>query len=454
MQGFWTQDLLEGYPMLHGRRNADVVVIGAGFSGLHTALWLAKAGLRVIVLEAETIGCGASSRCAGLATVTNSQRFARVERQMGAEAAAAYARTEQSALRALRELSKEKGMRSRWQDTDAFLVASSEQEIANLDVEAHAMQRAGIAASLTQATQCPLPTRKAICLRDQAMLDPYLHLVSVVQKAESLGVQFFEHSRVTALESNLAYTLRGSVLAPYLVVATGFPILNIPGWYFLRLMQRQCELIPLESAEPFEGAYLDCNGNFSIRNVRDGALMSMFDGRVGTRPRETARERFARQYATRLGASVPEQFYTGYETYSADGLPFIGAYGRKTPNLFVACGYGGCGLVGSVMAAQIISAKVLGLPVSDYELYSGRRFTGGILLDDLRCTSIQLGQYVAGMFRWKAPRCPHMGCKLVYRRESQCWECPCHGSRFDAIGRVINAPAVRDAVIRHRRDGH
>ncbi|MDD3410193.1 MAG: FAD-dependent oxidoreductase [Eubacteriales bacterium] len=444
MQTDWAQS--QAYPALRGRRNADAVVVGGGFSGLHIALWLCRAGLKVTLLEADALGCGASSRCAGLATVTCASRFATAARN---GCAGQYAACQQAALNSLRELCAEPGMRSGWRDADAFLVATNRRDVRKLEREARAMAEAGFPAHVTEATQCPLPARKALMLRAQGVLQPRRHLRSVAEKASSLGVKIFEGSRVTALESGAAHTERGSVMAPYLIVATGFPLLNTPGWYFTRLSQRRGTLLALEKVDPFEGVYLDVSGRFTVRPSGGGAYFWQRGARAGKRERADALDRFGADY----GACFPRVEITllreGYEVETADGLPFIGAYSARTPNLFLATGYGGCGLTGSVAAAQAISASILGLPQTGYECYA-RRCSPMSLLAGARVLGRQTLGFLGGEARFKAPRCPHMGCKLVYRRDTHTWECPCHGSRFDDIGRVLAAPAAENAEIPRR----
>ena len=449
---FWIQSEQPIFPMLRGRRNADAVVIGGGLSGLTTALWLCKSGLRVALLEARTLGSGASARCGGMVSLTSGLLYDRLEQKMGQAVVNAYAQTQQSALQALRELAREQGAASDWRDIDAWLVAEGQKDGNALEREAEAMRRAGVSAALVQPTHCPLPASQAILLKDMATLQPVRYLRHVARQAEALGLQIFEQSRVTALETNLAYTERGSVLAPYLVVATGYPVVNTPGWYFMRLTQRQSYLMPLEANATFDGMYLDAHERYALRKLREGMLFQLNDGRVGAPGRMEPEERFLSGYAPYLEGAAPSRIYGGIDTYSADGLPYIGAYSKKTPNLFVASGYGGRGLIGSMVAAQAISAKILGLPGEGYAVYSGQRH-GGVFSDDAKISVSIAGKYLKGMLRVHAPRCPHMGCKLVYRPKTRIWECPCHGSRFDDIGHVLNAPAIHDAPVRHRKKG-
>ena len=452
-QPFWHISDKADYPILRGRRNADAVVVGGGLSGVNTAYWLSKAGLRVILLEAETLGSGASGRSAGLVTQTSGFGYSNMESRFGAEVCQAYTQTQNAAMQSLRELAAERDIQSDWRDMDASIIISDEREKAALEKEYGAMTRAGLAASLTQATQCPLPSLLSIQIHSQATMHPYHYLRSLAQKSVGLGLSVYEHSRVIAMETNLVYTERGSVLAPYLIIATGYPVINTPGWYFTKLYQRQSHLLPVENIQAFDGIYLDAGGCFAMRRHREGMLFHQIEGRVGTRVRESPLEVFAKEYAHGLHQSICHDAYRGIDTYSADGLPYIGAYSAKTPNIFVATGFGHRGIVHSVLAAQAISAKILGLPSEGYPIYSGQRKNQSVLRAELKTALSIARKYVQGALRIRAPRCSHMGCKLVYRPRTKTWECPCHGSLFDDIGRVENAPAVRDTPVRHKRKG-
>ena len=441
---FWMHREQQEYPVLRGRHGADAAVVGGGLTGLTTALWLSRAGLRVALVEAARLGSGASGCCAGVASVCGELRYARLEKQRGAQAAAAYARTQAAAFRALRELAREQGPSSGWRDADVRLVAEGDAGVRLLEGEAQAMMRAGVAASVGQASLCPLPAAAALTLKDMGMLHPLRFLRYLAAEAARNGVKIFEGSRATSLETNMVHTERGSVQAPYIIIATGYPIINTPGWYFLKMQQRQGWLLPLETTVRFEGIYLDAEGRYALRNLHDGALFQLNGGLVGARENRMALDTFRRTYAPTLGCGEPSGVYGGAECVTADGLPFIGPYSRKTPNLFVASGYGGRGLVGAMLAAPVISARVLGLPGEGYDLYGGQR--GGLAP---RFVMGLAGRYAGGLAaRHWAPRCPHMGCRLVYDAQARLWECPCHGSRFDDIGRVLSGPAVHDAQVR------
>lgn len=416
-------------------------MIGGGLTGAHIALWLCRAGLRVILLEAETLGSGASRVCAGAVSAAGGFMYAQTERVYGEEAAASLGRTQAAAMQSLRELAAEPGYQGGWRDADAFVVCQEEKRVAALEHEARALERAGIRAEITQATQCPVPVAAALRVPDQGALLPMDHLHSVVRMATGLGLAVFEHSRVVTVEDGVVYTRHGSVSAAYRVVATGYPIVNTPGWYFMRMEQRPGWLMPLEQPAAFDGLYLDAIGRFGVRPLHGRALLwRVSDKATGRAPKEPLGD-----------LAAPERLYSGVEAYTADGLPYIGPYGKSTPNLFVAAGFNGRGIVSGIVAAQAISARVLGLSADDYAVYIGRRGGMRSLALETKTAMAVSGRFLQGELHPRAPRCTHMGCRLRYNARANLWECPCHGSRFSDIGRVIRAPAVREANIRHGR---
>lgn len=436
-KSFWISQETPQHPMLRGRVKTDVAVAGGGLTGLACALWLRRAGLEVALVEAECIGGGTSAHCAGIVSLSNGLLYRWLETTYGVDTVNHYAQTQQSAIRAVESLVHEGGQA--WNEISARLSGGVEQDI---DEEASAMKRAGLQAEMKKQDG-----RSMIELPRAAVIHPAEYLHMLARLAAQSGVKIYEKSRVVTLETNQIHTERGSVEAPYLIIATGYPIINVPGWYFLKIQQRKCALVPLAGEMTFDGVWIDANGKFALRPLARGALMQYVSGYAGERDHQEQSGRSISKLAEAFGMIADEKNQMSLECYTPDGLPYIGQYGKKTPNLFVASGYGGRGIVGSMVAAQAISARILGLPSDGYEIYSGQRSMKGIHVP----LSIA-ARYTSELIKHpSAPRCPHMGCRLVYNAVNRIWECPCHGSRFDDIGHVINAPSVRDAILENRK---
>lgn len=430
-ESFWDFSPAPQYPALRGRVKADAAVIGGGLTGLTAALWLSRAGLKVALAEAETLGFGASSRCTGVVSLCGGRPISAIEAACGAADASKYAATMKRAFQSVRETAVEG--RAGWQETSAVLMQSSDGGD-RLKAEETALKRMGAAAQLHDGKG-----ESFVSAEKMGVLQPERYLQHLAQRCTQLGAVIFEKSRVLSVEINEIRTDGGVIHAPYIVVATGYPIINVPGWYFLRLMQRKSSVFLLSGELPPENLWMEVNGEYLLRPLLHGALLHWRG--------KTEDEERIRKIALNAGLHWNGERWMGLECCTPDGIPFIGPYGFRTPNLFVACGYETKGILGSMIAAQAISARVLGLPSDGYEIYSGQRFRGSI------APAMTMGtRYVRSILRHpSAPRCTHMGCRLVYNPTSRLWECPCHGSAFDDIGHVLNAPAVEDAILQGRR---
>lgn len=428
----------DDFPRLRGRITSDVVIVGGGLTGLTAAALMSRCGLRTVLVEARRLGCGASARCTGVVSMGVRVQYADIEKKRGLAALDACAATRRSALEKLREWKTEAAFG--WQDIEVALCASDNQTEELLLSEKESLGRAGIQTEI-RSVDGPFSSAAALQWKRQAILNPRDYLRFLQNIALQQRVSIFERSRVLSMDADTVYTEEGSVRAPYIVIATGYPILNAPGYYFLRLEQRKSWGIHLQGERTFDSVYADARGAYVLRPAAQGGIFQFNGARPGLRENDQPKRQFRSRYASALNL-MEEEWQSGLEVYSADGLPFIGTYSLRTPNLYVAAGYGGEGILGSVMAAQALSARILGLPSQGYEVYSPQRRW------ELHMPLQTAAQYLKGnLLHFRQPRCPHMGCRLVYNPREKLWECPCHGSQFDRLGRVLSAPAVCDADI-------
>ena len=118
-----------------------------------------------------------------------------------------------------------------------------------------------------------------------------------------------------------------------------------------------------------------------------------------------------------------------------DRVPYVGRHRSGAGHLYVATGFNKWGMTGSMAAAELL-AGLIAHGKSEYEaLYTpGRSMMTWQL-------AVNAGAAAKGLLSVGGPRCTHMGCKLHENSAEQSWDCPCHGSRFDGHGRVIDGPA-------------
>ena len=138
-------------------------------------------------------------------------------------------------------------------------------------------------------------------------------------------------------------------------------------------------------------------------------------------------------------------FWATQDCMSLDKRPYIGPYSKNTPDLFVATGFGKWGMTGSMLSAMILSDLVQEKNNEYSTVFSPSR---NMLKPQLISN---LGHALVGIGRVGGKRCSHMGCVLQWNKEEQTWECPCHGSRFSADGKVLDNPACDGLKKKHKK---
>ena len=123
---------------------------------------------------------------------------------------------------------------------------------------------------------------------------------------------------------------------------------------------------------------------------------------------------------------------------SLDGVPYIGQYSALKPDLFVATGFNKWGMTSAMVAANLLTDLVLGNQTPYAPVFSPSR---SVLRPQLVINGFEA---VSNLLSFSKKRCPHMGCALKWNPQERTWDCPCHGSRFEENGKLIDNPATND----------
>ncbi|QNM04310.1 FAD-dependent oxidoreductase [Qiania dongpingensis] len=449
----------------------DAAVIGGGMAGILTAYLLEESGIRTVVLEASRIGSGQTKNTTAKITSQHGLIYDKLLTSFGDEKASQYAQANEKAIREYRRIISYKNISCHFKDTSAYLYSLKEAE--PLKKEAEAAKQAGIDACFTTETELPFKVEGAVCFKNQAKFHPLEFLGAA---AEELTV--FENSRVFDVDKHQVRTANGSVTAENIIFATHYPFLNVPGYYFMRMHQERSYVLALEGASLPEGMYLGIDKNgLSFRSEEELLLFGGAGHRTGENRKGKQYDLLRKQARTFWPECREKAHWSAQDCMTLDGLPYIGTFSSETPNWYAATGFGKWGMTFSMVSAMIIRDKILGRRNPASDLFSPQRFTPSAsartFLDDglhaVRDLSRQLfspprdktdalpkghGGIVeydgkkAGVYKDEngelhvvSPKCPHLGCQLEWNPDEKSWDCPCHGSRFDYEGHLIDNPA-------------
>ncbi len=438
MTTLWENVEFEKRDRLYGTQVADCTVIGAGMAGLMTAFELQKRGFGVIVLEAGKICSGATARTTAKITAQHGVRYDRLINKHGLAAAKAYYESNTLGIDKYERLTRELGIDCEFSRVPAYIYGK--HSLYDIEKEAVAADKIGAMYKVTNKTALPFQVKGALKFENQAQFHPLK-----LAKALSENLLIYENTPVIDMEDGKVTTMLGEVRTHYIINTTHYPIINLPGLYFMRQHQERSYCVGVKTEQRLDGVYLGVDDDKSFRNFSHGIIVGGESHRTGKNRKGGCLCRL-REYAENCypeGEIVCE--WSNQDAMTHDGIPFIGRYSAFAPRMFVATGFNKWGMSLSSVASEIIPDLICGKKNEYEKLYTPSRVK---LRAAFSSFAVDVGYSVKGLaegvFSSKEKRCTHLGCRLEENKDEGTFECPCHGSQFDRSGHIIFSPAKKD----------
>lgn len=456
---------------LEGDLKCDAAIVGGGMTGVCLAYLLGERGFKAALIEENTIGSGKTGRSTAKAVVAHDLIYSDLTEKVSPEAAEKYAAANLAGLGFIRE--RVRGRASEFR-RDFYLYALYGEK--RLRREFQAMRNSGIECEYLGGNDVPLPfeTEAAVLLRDQIQLDPakFVHELCAEGK-----FRCFEHTHAELVSKNILRCGGHTVTADAVVYAVNYPV-KIPGLYAPIKLSRKTSCAAVFSLPdgvsygfPEVMAY-GMDGGCGYRYTPDHKLLVSGETHRGA-PAPNSIERMVSKVKSFAPEAELIEAWTNNDTYTHDGLPYVG----KVGGIWLACGYSAWGMTNSAAAAVILAERISGGRVWYSDVFEpSRNFMKGgssefsehlqtavggmvkelknppdILASELDCGcggivdrhGKRTGAYrdESGELHYVSLRCPHFGCELEWNSVERTWDCPCHGSRFSAVGECLGNPA-------------
>lgn len=416
---------LPHFQPLQGNIKTDVLIVGGGMAGILCAYFLQDAGIDYALVERNRICSGITKDTTAKITAQHGLIYQKLLRSLGTEKTKMYFDANQKAVKKYSELCQT--IDCDYEEKTSYVYSTESRR--KLEKEAEALNQVGYPAVLTETAKLPFHTEGAIGFQGQAQFHPLKFIAHI---AESLSV--YEHTFVKELKDQTAITDSGSIAFQKLIFTTHFPMDNKHGLYFLKMYQNRSYVIALPHAPKIDGMYIDENKKgYSFRNYKDFLLIGGGGHRTGKCGGKWEELRnFAKSQYPDLDV---EYHWAAQDCMTLDGVPYIGRYSKKSRDCFVATGFQKWGMSSSMAAAMILRDMVLGRENPYAEVFYPSRSMGKPQL------FVNAWEAMKNFLIPTKKRCPHLGCSLKWNDTEESWDCPCHGSRFDNKGNLIDNPA-------------
>ncbi len=461
-------------------------VVGAGLAGLLTALELIERGYSVVVLERDRPLAGESGKTTAHLTAVLDTRYFELARMHGEAAVPRIIDSHRRAITHLERVANLHDIDCDFERVSAFLAAETEEQARQLEREHAVSHAAGLGCQLLR--NAPLPSGAGVALHvpDQAKFDPAKFAQGVLRRLQALGCVVVSPVLVEKVEPGdlCRVTTNGGdvVEARNVVVASNSPINDTFKMHTKQTAYRTYALSFEIPGVQWHDLYWDMEDPYHyVRTTADGLLI------VGGEDHEVGQEDDPQQRWTRLEDWTRERIpvagnvahrWSGQVLEPVDGLAYIGQNPGDS-QVYIATGFSGNGMTYSAITALVLADRIAGLENPWAEIFepsrkpksvsalasyvSGQANVAAQYLDWLRpgdaasTETLPAGEGMilrrglkklavyrdpAGALHELSATCPHLGGVVSWNRAEKTWDCPCHGSRFDCYGKVLNGPAA------------
>ncbi|MDE7263810.1 MAG: FAD-dependent oxidoreductase [Anaeroplasmataceae bacterium] len=417
----WNQDKLPFYQTLNEDIETEILVIGGGICGILCAYYLSE-NHRVVLVEGNRIASSRTGKTTAVITALQDIYYKDIIRTMGKAAAKQYLEANLDAIEEYEKLSLQFNFNFERVNSYKYF----KEDLKKMTQEKKAIDSLGYSSAII---------KDSICFPNQAQMNP-IQLISQLVPS----FQIFENTKIVKIKNQTAYTESNTIHAQHIIVATGYPFLRLKGAYPLKLSQKKSYVAVVETINPdFKYNAIGSKDNeLYFRTYEDKLIIGGNDQKTGKK-----KNGFSPliQY---IQKNYPEHNvsyqWVNQDCVSIDGIPYIGKY-FKHNNIYVATGFNLWGMTGSMIAALVLKDSI----ENRFNPYAS-------LFDPYRYSPI-LGiaqNFLTACINLLKPkkRCTHLGCALFYNREEECYECPCHGTKYSSSGEVIFNPAQKNKTIK------
>jgi glycine/D-amino acid oxidase-like deaminating enzyme/nitrite reductase/ring-hydroxylating ferredoxin subunit len=473
-------------PVLREDKTVDTAVVGGGICGITAAANLVEAGRSVALLEAGRIVQGVTGHTTAKLTAQHGLIYDHLVSTFGEEKAQQYADANQAAIEAVADRVGRHGIECNFRRASAYTYVRDEGRVDEVRREVDAARSLGLPASFVEDPPLPFDVAAAVRFDDQAYFHPRRYLLALTERVDEGQSVVHERTPALELEDGDPCTIEAeshTVTADEVVVATHFPVFDRAG-YFARMRPKKSYVLAtrLEGDQPLGMHYRDADPIFSIRpragRDEDLVLFTGQNHRTGDADEAERYRRLKQQVRQRFAVAAIEYRWSTQDFVSFDQVPFVGKLGPGSENVYTATGFGGWGMTNGVAAGRIIADAVLGRDPDNMDVFSTSRLRGtsprsflahnvhaakafvadrvrrlakprGIELAEGEGKVVKVdGEPVAahrdddGELHTLSAIGTHMGCEVKWNDGDETWDCPCHGSRFDSEGNVVDGPAI------------
>ena len=466
----------------------NTLIVGGGIVGVTTSYLLAKSGKNVVIVDANKIGHGSSGRNTGKITSQHDIVYSKINNKYGFESAKLYYEANNNALNLMETIINENNIDCSFKRLSSYIFAENENYLEELKEEYEVCKSIGIDCEYHESLDLPMDVKGAISFKNQAQFNPKRYIDGLLKECIKLGVKIYENTPIVNFEKGDICTLKTldnkEIKSLNVVISSHVPWYDGLNFYFAKEKADRSYLLGAKlDKDILDGMFLSVEDSGTTFRVceEDGRKLLIIGGgdhKVGQCKNEGEIYEKLKSYATeKFGVTDFKYQWSAQDYMSYDNLPYIGYINKKEDNVYVATGFSKWGMSNGTAAASLISELIIKEESKYKELFNPSR-NGSYLTTEFFKENLNVGlKYISGKLKFGSDHlpiekgesqivmidgqrygayrhyndklylvdttCTHLGCELTFNSAEKTWDCPCHASRFDYEGNILEGPAVK-----------
>lgn len=492
MNSYWNnsnKNIRKKFNTLKDDMVTDICIIGGGITGISIGYELNKRNKDFIILEKDIIANKTTGCTTAKITSQHGLIYDYLINSFGKNFANNYLLANETAIKNIKNIIDKENIDCDFKIDSSYVYTSDKNNVQKIKNEASALNLLNHNFEYLTDIPLPLDILCGIKFYNQANFNPLKYVYGLIKTFYKNNI--FEHSLVTKIKyKNGKYEIFANnkiVKCNNLILATKYPIKDIPGFYFLKLYQETSYAICIKTnGKKFDGMYINVDiPKLSFRWINDDTLIIGGNNhKTGDNVNTLDMYKYLEDIAKKIYPNCKILHkWNSEDTISLDKLPYIGKFSNILPNLYVATGFNKWGMTSSNIVANIVCDKIENkknkfedifnstrfkpiknikelnnmIKESVYSLFINKikiRFKNNKENNNLNGFIIKEGNKLIGISRDEKgniykikPICTHLGCLLNYNHLDNTWDCPCHGSKYNFDGKLIYGPSCKDLEI-------
>ena len=470
-------------PKLEKNIDCDILIIGGGLAGISCAFNLKNSNKNIVLIDKDEIGMGISSNTTGKLTYLQGLTYHKLEMVHGFDNALKYLNSQKDAIKMVKENIKKYNINCDLIESPSITFTNDETKIKKIKKEEDFFKKANIKYKTINKLDNNYTCLYGIECKDNAVFHPLKYIQAITNICLKNNIKIYEHTKATSISKKDDYYLvkidNNIIKANKVIVTTHYPFFVIPGLIPFKTHISKSYLTATKIPKNLKfNAIMEENPNITMRYHSDSNNYFIFGGYSHKLNKDfnykQTLDKIKKELKNKFKLNIEYQWEAN-DVMTSDYIPLIGQINKNNPNLLIATGFNKWGMTNGVLSGKILSDIILGKENDYIDLFSPTRSINlakilSFPIDVYQNTSAYLKSYISkdkkyynnvyfktidgkeyGIYIDSNKKehkirnlCPHMKCKLIFNNKDKTWDCPCHGSRFDIDGNLIEGPSVDD----------